>query len=83
MFWVNTMNMNMGTMITMLIHTQEYRALSDCEMVIAGGMGQGLFNDLQAAGKKVFMTREVNAQEALRLLLANELDTDTNALCQH
>lgn len=64
-------------------HSGILEILADCEIIIAGGMGQRLFNDLQAAGKKVYITREVNARKAMDLQLGNDLDSHTDTLCHH
>ncbi|MGB9824176.1 MAG: NifB/NifX family molybdenum-iron cluster-binding protein [Candidatus Hydrothermia bacterium] len=47
--------------------------LKDVEVVIAGGMGRRLFEDLKAAGKKVFVTDEEDVMEAVDLFLKGEL----------
>lgn len=64
-------------------HTGILELLADCETIIAGGMGRRLFTDMQAAGKKVYITREENARKAMILLLGNDLDSNTDMLCQH
>jgi predicted Fe-Mo cluster-binding NifX family protein len=58
-------------------------ALSACETVIAGGMGQRLYNDLLAANKKVYVTREENAEKAVLLYLKEELDNIPDVCCRH
>lgn len=57
--------------------------LEDCEAVIAGGMGNRLYVDLQAAGKKVYITRESSARQAVLLMLQNQLDNNPETCCQH
>ncbi len=64
-------------------HTGILGVLADCEAVIAGGMGQRLFNDLTGAGKKVFVSREENARQAVKLLLTDQLDSNPDVCCQH
>ncbi|MFH1119605.1 MAG: NifB/NifX family molybdenum-iron cluster-binding protein [Bacteroidota bacterium] len=58
-------------------------ALAGCETVIAGGMGQRLYSDLQAANKKVFVTREEDAEKAVMLFLSSELDNNPDVCCRH
>lgn len=57
--------------------------LSDCEVVIAGGMGHRLYTDLMAAGKKVYVTRENDARKAAELLLKDDLDHNPEVCCHH
>lgn len=64
-------------------HTGILGVLADCEIVIAGGMGQRLYNDLQAANKKVYVTREENAREAVKLMLQDQLDSNPDICCKH
>lgn len=64
-------------------HTGILGALAGCETVIAGGMGQRLYTDLLAAHKKVFVTKEENAQQAVLLYLNNGLDNNPDVCCSH
>ena len=64
-------------------HTGILGVLADCEIVIAGGMGQRLYTDLQAANKKVYVTREENAREAVKLMLQDQLDSNPDICCKH
>lgn len=64
-------------------HSGILEALSGCEIVIAGGMGQRLYADLHAAGKKVFVTREENAENAVLLFLNAGLDHNPDVCCRH
>jgi predicted Fe-Mo cluster-binding NifX family protein len=57
--------------------------LNDCEIVIAGGMGQRLYDDFMSANKKVFITREPDARKSVKLFLENLLDNNTSGCCQH
>jgi predicted Fe-Mo cluster-binding NifX family protein len=58
-------------------------ALSACETVIAGGMGQRLYNDLVTANKNVYVTREENAEQAVMLYLKEGLDNNPDVCCRH
>lgn len=57
--------------------------LADCEVIIAGGMGRRAFNDLDKAGKKIFVTKLSNAEEAIQSYLANELEHNDGSFCEH
>lgn len=47
--------------------------LKDVDVVISGGMGRRLFDDLAEAGKKVFVTDETDVMKAVELLLEGKL----------
>jgi len=47
--------------------------LKDVDVVISGGMGRRLFDDLMAAGKKVYVTDEIDIESAVRLFLEGKL----------
>ncbi len=59
------------------------KALSDCEVVISGGMGRRLLADFEAAGKKVYITRAEEADLAITLYLRGKLEHDPEKSCQH
>jgi len=63
-------------------HGSILSALNDCEIVIAGGMGQRLYIDLTGAGKKVFITTQRETRKAVEMFLADELSSDKEA-CEH
>lgn len=63
-------------------HSRIVSALHDCEIVIAGGMGQRLFNDLSMHGKKIFVTSQPETLKAVELFLKNELTSDVES-CNH
>lgn len=58
-------------------------ALKDCEVVIAGGMGYRLQEDLARAEKQVFITRLSDAREAVERFLKDNLESDKDACCHH
>jgi len=64
-------------------HSGILGALSDCSAVVAGGMGRQLLIDLTEAGKKVYVTRETDAVQAVTFLLSGQLDHNPDATCQH
>jgi predicted Fe-Mo cluster-binding NifX family protein len=64
-------------------HERILDALFDCEVVIAGGMGHRLQEDLAGAGKQIFITRQADARAAVELFLSNKLQSDKDACCGH
>lgn len=64
-------------------HNRILNALHDCEIVIAGGMGRRLVDDLTEAGKKIFITTQIKAQKAVEMFLADELTSDKGACKPH
>lgn len=63
-------------------HARILDALQDCDIIIAGGMGYRLQEDLAGAGKKVHITRLINAREAVEMFLQDRLVSDKEA-CRH
>jgi predicted Fe-Mo cluster-binding NifX family protein len=47
-------------------HQSVVEGLSDCQVLIAGGMGMGAINSLSAAGVEVIITDNTYAEEAVR-----------------
>lgn len=64
-------------------HNGILNLLHDCEIVIAGGMGQRLYSDFMSADKKVFVTRETDAKQAVNLFLKSQLDNNPDSCCRH
>lgn len=64
-------------------HNGILNALADCEIVIAGGMGQRLFSDLTQVGKNIYITHETNPETAVKLFLENKLDSNPEKCCSH
>ena len=50
--------------------------LNDCDVVIAGGMGIHMSEDLAQAGVMKVLTSEADAQRAAELYLAGDLDSE-------
>jgi predicted Fe-Mo cluster-binding NifX family protein len=44
------------------------------DIVIAGGMGGAIYEELKRAGKQVFVTDHRDIMEAIKLLLEGKLD---------
>jgi predicted Fe-Mo cluster-binding NifX family protein len=64
-------------------HNRILNALKDCEIVIAGGMGRRLVDDLTDAGKKIFITSQPETRKAVELFLADKLNSDKEACSHH
>ena len=56
------------------LHGTMLSNISDCEAVIAGGMGRPMFESIMAAGMKAYVTRVRSADEAAKALAAGTLD---------
>jgi len=63
-------------------HHRILKALEDCEVVIAGGMGRRLLDDLTGAGKKIYITTEPEVSKVIELFLEDALHSDKGA-CGH
>ncbi|MBT7144548.1 MAG: iron-molybdenum cofactor biosynthesis protein [Bacteroidetes bacterium] len=64
-------------------HSGIMNALSDCTVIIAGGMGQRLYEEFQSTGKEVFVTKHKVASQAIAAYINNSLDNNKNQCCQH
>jgi predicted Fe-Mo cluster-binding NifX family protein len=64
-------------------HSRILNALNDCEIVIAGGMGRRLVDDLTDAGKKIFITTIPETSKAVEMFLADKLISDKDACSHH
>lgn len=62
-------------------HSRILNALEDCQVVIAGGMGYRLQEDLIQAGKEIYITHQTDALKAVTLFLGNRLESDKDACC--
>ena len=58
-------------------------ALTDVSVIIAGGMGRRLYDDLAGAGKQVFVTSLTDAREAVDAYMAGKLDSNPGGCCHH
>jgi len=58
-------------------------ALNDVSVVIAGGMGRRLYDDLRAAKIETFVTRHTIAEAAVMDYLKGEIDNNEDGCCQH
>ncbi|PID62555.1 MAG: iron-molybdenum cofactor biosynthesis protein [Ignavibacteriae bacterium] len=64
-------------------HAGILNAIGDCQAVIAGGMGQRLYNDFEQNNIKVFVTQENEIEKVIELYLKNELDNNSDSCCKH
>jgi len=64
-------------------HSRILDALGDCEVVIAGGMGRRLLDDLTSAGIKIINTTQMEIRQAVEMFLADELVSDKDACSHH
>jgi len=64
-------------------HSPILKALRDCNVVIARGMGRRIYSDLKQAGIEAFITHEDNAKCATELYLKNELVDRPELGCDH
>ncbi len=58
-------------------------ALSDCQVVVARGMGRRIYDDLAAANIEVFVTNEVEAEKAAEQYLLGTLVDNPDQACDH
>ena len=56
------------------LHDTMLSNISDCEAIIAAGMGAPMFESIRAAGMKAFITRIRKADDAVRALAEGTLD---------
>ena len=54
-------------------HAVMLAAIQDCQVLLAGGMGQGMYVQLQAAGIRPVLTEIDDIHEALRALIDGSL----------
>ena len=58
-------------------------ALSDCQVVVARGMGQRIYDHLAAANIEVFVTSEVEVENAAEQYLLGTLVDNPDQACDH
>lgn len=61
-------------------HRAMTETISDCDFLIAGGMGQGAFSSLQAAGNETVMTDERDVSRAVERFVAGDLPNASDRL---
>jgi predicted Fe-Mo cluster-binding NifX family protein len=64
-------------------HGPIIEALRDCKAVISHGMGRRIYDDLKQAGIEVFVTDEIDVENALALYLNAQLIDRPDLGCNH
>ena len=64
-------------------HNRILHALEDCEVVIAGGMGRRLLDDLTEAGIRIYISTEPEVRKAIDLFLEDKLISDKSSCGHH
>ncbi len=64
-------------------HEGIFKAIGDCDVVIAGGMGRRLYNEFLERNIKVFVTKETSIDRALEVFLSGDLDNNPDKCCNH
>jgi len=64
-------------------HSPMFAPIGDCQVLIAGGMGQPAYQHAAEAGLKVIMTGEKSIPAALEAYQAGRLNTDERRIHQH
>ncbi|MEW5702713.1 MAG: NifB/NifX family molybdenum-iron cluster-binding protein [Candidatus Zixiibacteriota bacterium] len=64
-------------------HGPILEALADCAVVVSGGMGQRIRDDLAQSGIDVIVTDEGNVDEAVHRLIIGALADRTGPGCDH
>lgn len=54
-------------------HARMLAVIADCQVLLAGGMGQGMYLNLQEAGIRPVLTELENIQEAIRAFIEGRL----------
>jgi predicted Fe-Mo cluster-binding NifX family protein len=64
-------------------HEGILNALKESEVIISKGMGRRLLEDFESAGKKVFITWALQADDAVKLYLDGNLLHNPDKSCSH
>lgn len=64
-------------------HEGIFKAIGDCDIVIAGGMGKRLYQEFMDKKVQVFISKEKDVDKALQMYLNNTLDSNTDLCCEH
>jgi len=57
-------------------HDRVLSGLADVQVIISAGMGRRAVNDLQAAGKEIFITSETQVGDAVNQYVGGKLESD-------
>lgn len=61
-------------------HNKIISLIEDCDFVVAGGMGYGIYDFLVSRGKQPIVSSAKSIDEALSLLIENKLENHTEKL---
>ncbi len=64
-------------------HQGIFNALGNSHVVIAKGMGHRLFNEFSENDIKVYITKETNIDNAVKLLVQGKLKPNKELCCEH
>ncbi len=64
----------------MATHNTMLSNVSDCQVVIARGMGRPMYEAIRSSGKEAFITRIQSADDAVKSLAEGSLDNHTELL---
>lgn len=64
-------------------HEGIFSALGNSNLVIAKGMGKRLFEDFSERDIKVYLTKENNIDNAVKLLIQGKLKANKELCCEH
>jgi predicted Fe-Mo cluster-binding NifX family protein len=62
---------------------QMIEAISDCQVLVCGGMGTPAYNRAVAAGLKVILTRQVSVDDAIQAYLSGTLADEPGLVHAH
>ncbi len=65
------------------MHGRMFGAISDCQVLIAGGMGEPAYEQALASGLEVFLPGEKNIRRALEDYQAGSLTSDIRRIHKH
>jgi len=63
-------------------HSALVKGLQDCSYLICSSCGPGLVNDLMSSGIKIILTDEMEADEAVKLLIEGRLEDNPEKVCK-
>ncbi len=69
-----------GTGVESRLHDSMLSSVSDCEVIIAGGMGTPMFESIRAAGKAAYITSIRSADDAVSALADGSIDNHVELL---
>ena len=61
-------------------HTQMAETISDCEVLLCGGMGRGAYESMRLLGIRPVVTTETDAESAVKAFVAGTLEDHTEKL---